>query len=82
MQPLATNVARAIAKSNQQSVVVLDFVGPENKIPELGRTLAEKFNADLAKASDGLSVAERRRIAESLANKGLNPFGVRDVEVD
>jgi TonB family protein len=82
MQPLATNVARAIAKSNQQSVVVLDFVGPENKISELGRTLAEKFNADLAKTNNGFSVADRGRIAESLANKGLSPPGVRDVDVD
>jgi TonB family protein len=82
MQPLATNVARAIAKSDQQSVVVLDFVGPENKFSELGRTLAEKFNADLTKSSDGFSVTERGRIAESLANKGLSPMGVRDVDVD
>jgi TonB family protein len=82
MQPLATNVARSIAKSNQQSVVVLDFVGPENKISELGRTLAEKFNADLAKANNGFSVTERGRIAESLANKGLSLWGDRDVDVD
>ena len=80
MQPLAANVASAIAKSKQKSVVVLDFVGPENKFTELGRTLAEKFNADLAKSSDRFSVTERGRIAESLATKGLNTSNVRDLD--
>jgi TonB family protein len=82
MQPLATHVARAIEKSNQQSVVVFDFVGPENKQSELGRTLAEKFNGDLTKSSNRFSVAEPGRITESLASKGLSPSTARNVDID
>lgn len=81
MQPLTANVASAIAKSKQKSIVVLDFVGPNNKFSELGRTLAEKFSADLAKSSYKFSVLERGRITESLAKKGLTPDNVRDADV-
>jgi len=79
-QPLAENVGRAIAKSKLQSVVVLDFAGPERKFTGLGRTLTDKFSADLAKSSDRFSVTERGRSAESLANKGLNTSNVRDLD--
>lgn len=80
MQPLAANVASALTKSKQKSVVVLDFVGSNNKFSELGRTLAEKFSADLVKSSDKFSVLERKRIAESLAKKGLTPDNVWDAD--
>ena len=71
MRLLAANVELTIAKSKLKSVVVLDFVGPENKSTELGRTLAEKFSSALAGSSGQFSVVERGRITENLANKGL-----------
>ena len=81
MQPLAANVASAIAKSKQKSVVVLDFVGPENKSTELGRTLAEKFSTAMARSSRQFSVIERGRITENLANKGLVPSSVANIDI-
>ena len=59
MQPLAANAASAIAKSKQKSVVVLDFIGPENKHTELGRTLADKFSMALTRSGGPFSVTER-----------------------
>jgi TonB family protein len=82
MRLLAANVEVTIAKSKLKSVVVLDFVGPENKSTELGRTLAEKFSSALAGSSGQFSVVERGRIAESLANKGLGPLVARNVAID
>jgi TonB family protein len=81
MQPLAASMAQTIVKSKLKSVVVLDFVGPEKKFTELGRTLAEKLSADLAKSSDQVSIAERGRIAENLARKGLAPQSVTTVDI-
>jgi TonB family protein len=80
MQPLAARTARAIAKSKDKSVVVFGFVGPDKNFTELGRALTEQFGADLAKSTDRFSVTKRGRIAENLANKGLNPGDVRDVD--
>jgi protein TonB len=81
MQPLAASMARAIAKSRQKSVVVLDFVGPEKISTELGRTLAEKFSADLAKSSDKFLVIGRERIAENLAKKDLATLSVTNIDI-
>ena len=74
-------MAQTIVKSKLKSVVVLDFVGPEKRFTELGRTLAEKLSADLAKSSDQVSIAERGRIAENLARKGLAPQSVTTVDI-
>jgi TonB family protein len=81
MQPLAANAASAIAKSKQKSVVVFDFVGPESKHTELGRTLAERLSAALARSSGQLSVIERGRITENLSNKGLVPSNVSNGDI-
>jgi TonB family protein len=81
MQPLAANVASAIAKSKQESVVVLDFVGPENKHTELGRTLADKFSAALTRSNGQFFVTERGRITENLANRGLVPISVANIDI-
>jgi len=81
MQPLAANAASAIAKSKQKSVVVLDFIGPENKHTELGRTLADKFSMTLTRSGGPFSVTERGSIAEILANKGLVPSSVANIDI-
>jgi hypothetical protein len=78
MQPLVAIMAGAIAK--HKTVAVFDFVRPGYSVTELGRSLTEKFSADLAKSSRGVIVTERGRIAESRANKGLSSLSVSDVD--
>lgn len=78
IQPLVAKMAGAIAK--YKTVAVFDFVGPGYSVTELGRSLTEKFSADLAKSSRGVIVTERGRITESMTNKGLSPLSIKDVD--
>lgn len=81
MQPLASRMAEAIAKSKQDSVLVFDFYGPDKKSTELGRVLADKFSEALAQSSVKFTVADRQQTAAILGKNGLSLEIVNNIDV-
>ncbi len=81
MQGLADHLAPALTKSKRESVIVLDFSGPDEKLTELGRLLADNFSTALAKSSDKFSVTDRGEITGSLAKRGLPPSSFGHVDI-
>ena len=62
----AAHTAEALAHAKQKSVIVFDFTGPEAKVTQLGRALADDFSAALEKSAPGLRVAQRSRITDAI----------------
>jgi TonB family protein len=81
LDPLAAPMAEAIVKAKRKSVIVLDFLGPDEKLTALGQTLAERFSTALSKSSDQFSVAARGQIANSLAKTGVPPSAFNDIGI-
>ena len=81
LDPLAAPMAEAIVKAKRKSVIVLDFLGPDEKLTGLGQTLAEKFSTALSKSSDQFSVASRGQIPNSLTKTGVPPSAFNDIGI-
>src|SRR5271169_1247011 len=81
LDPLAAPMAGAIVKAKRKSVIVLDFLGPDEKLTALGQTLAERFSTALSKSSDQFSVAARGQIANSLAQTGVPTSAFNDIGI-
>jgi TonB family protein len=65
MAAAASQIASAISDSEQKSVVVLDFSGPEAKVTVLGQQLADDFSAALEKSATSFRVEKRSLIADA-----------------
>jgi TonB family protein len=63
---LASQMAKAISKSKQKSVVVFDFVGPDQKLNALGQKLADDFSSAMEKSNVKFSVVNRMRVRDEL----------------
>ena len=81
MQPLADQMAQAIASSKQPSVVVVDFFGPDENFTQLGRSLADSFNNDLKKSSTQFVIDERGQMREWLEKNSLPSDSFRSVDL-
>jgi TonB family protein len=81
LDPLAGPMAEAIVEAKRNSVIVLDFSGPDQKYTALGQALAENFSTALSKSSDKFSVAARGQISESRAKTGVPPSALNDIGI-
>jgi TonB family protein len=77
--PLAAQMAGAIAHSKQKSVIVFDFWGRDNKLNGLGQYLAQNFSMALAKAAPSVEVLDRAKISAACAGRGLSLSVLSDV---
>lgn len=77
---LASQMAKAISKSKQKSVVVFDFVGPDKRMTELGQRLADDFSSAIAGSSAKLTVGDRSQIHDALERDYLAPSAVQDTD--
>lgn len=74
LDALAAKMAKAITQSKEKSVVVVDFVGPEQNPTALGQTLTDEFSAALAKNQPTLKVLGRTAIAKEFAINHFDPL--------
>ena len=81
MQPLADQMAEAISSSKQQSVIVVDFFGPDENFTQLGRTLADSFNDELKKSSTRFAIEERGQMNGWLEKNSLPSDSFRSVDL-
>ena len=81
MQPLADQMAQAISTSKQASVVVIDFLGPDENFTQLGKSLADRFNDDLKKSSTHFALEERGQMRDWLERKSFPSDSFRSVDL-
>jgi TonB family protein len=55
----AQQIADAVLKQGRKRVIVADFIGPEEQINELGRSLSDQLSLALANANHGLEILPR-----------------------
>lgn len=79
---VAAQAAHAVEKFKSDSVVVLDFVGPDTYVSELGRDLADQFSASLARAGGKFAVIDRAKMRQALESNRLAPEIATDQEID
>lgn len=59
LDPAAAQMASAIVHAKQQSVIVFDFSGPDDKITLLGQILADDFSAALGRTGSPFQIQSR-----------------------
>ena len=77
---LATKTAEAISKAHEKSVIVADFWSPQNRLTELGQTLADQFSAELVGLGT-LKVQDRGRLQKVVEQNVLSPLALRDIDI-
>ena len=80
-QGLTPSVAEALVKAKVKSVVVFDFLGPGEKLTQLGRNLADTFSHSLEKSAVGVTVLDRSQVSDVLDKNRVVPTIVRDSEL-
>src|SRR5271154_992049 len=55
----AQQIADTVLKQGRKRVIVADFIGPEEQINELGRSLSDQLSLTLANANHGLEILPR-----------------------
>jgi TonB family protein len=80
-QDLGTQMAEALQKAKVHSVLVFDFIGPNNQLNGLGQDLAEKFSTTLQKSSSKLTVVDRADVKKLIETNRVAPDVVRNIEI-
>jgi TonB family protein len=76
---LADQTAASLSHARLKTVMVFDFVGPD-EMNALGQKLAADFRAALAKSGPGIQVEDRAKLLEILQQRNYGPFGVSTAE--
>jgi TonB family protein len=71
----------ALTKVNTKKVVVFDFMGPDERLTQLGRDLADGFSRTLASASGKFAVIDRPQIQAIIEKNRVAPDVIRDSEI-
>src|ERR1700722_8567630 len=72
---LADATAASLSHAKVSTVMVFDFVGPD-QMDVLGQKLAADFRAALARSSDRIQVEDRAKLLEILQQRNYGSFGV------
>jgi TolB-like protein len=78
MTPIAARLAPQLTASAKASVAVVDFTDLQMRVTELGRFLAEEFQAALVNAAKGFRVVDRTHLKAILQEHRLAASGVID----
>jgi TonB family protein len=76
---LADQMATSLSDAKLKTVMVFDFVGPDDA-DALGQRLAADFRAALAKSVNGIQVEDRSQLLDLLRKDKLAPDGISDAE--
>jgi TonB family protein len=78
---LAPSMAQALAKVKVKTVVVFDFMGPGQRLNQLGRDLADEFRRALANSGGKFQVIDRSAVKAILEDNRVAPDVIRDPEI-
>lgn len=80
-QGLAPSISKALAKAKVKTVVVFDFMGPDDKLSQLGQDLADGFSHTLASSGGKFDVIERSQVRAVIQKNRVAPDVIRDPEI-
>jgi TonB family protein len=80
-QGLAPSVAKALTEAKVKSVVVFDFIGPGEKLNQLGQDLADGLSLSLANSSRKFHLIDGAAIRSVIEKNRLTPDVVREPEI-
>ena len=80
-QDLSTQMAEALQKAKIHSILVFDFIGPNNELNALGQDLADKFSTTLQTSSSKLTVIDRADVKKLIETNRVAPDVVRNIEI-
>lgn len=73
-------MAKALAKAKVKTVVVFDFMGPENILTQLGQDVADGFSRNLANSGGTFTVVDRAQVRAIIEKNRVAPDVIRDSE--
>lgn len=80
-QGLAPNMAKALTEANVKTVVVFDFMGPGDRLSQLGQELADGFSDALANSGGKFNVIDRAKVRVIIEKNRVAPDVIRDPEI-
>jgi TonB family protein len=80
-QGLAPNMAKALTEANVKTVVVFDFMGPGDRLSQLGQELADGFSDTLANSGGNFNVIDRAKVRAIIEKNRVAPDVIRDPEI-
>ncbi|MGH9712210.1 MAG: TonB family protein [Candidatus Acidiferrales bacterium] len=80
-EDLAPNLAKALTKAKVKSVVVFDFIGPDEKLNRLGQDLAEGLSQSLASSGGNFHVVDQAAVLAVIQKNRVTPDVVRLPEI-
>ena len=78
---LVPSVAKALTKAKAGNVAIFDFMGPGQKLNQLGRDLADEFSRDLSNAGAKFQVIDRSAVNAVIEANRVAPDVIRDPEI-
>jgi hypothetical protein len=80
-QGLAASMAKALTEAKVKTVVVFDFMGPGDRLSQLGQELADGFSHTLANSGGKFHVIDRAQVRAVLEKNRVAPDVIRDPEI-
>lgn len=80
-QGLVPSVAKALTKAKVGSVAIFDFMGPGQRLNQLGRDLADEFSRDLSNSGGKFQVIDRSAMNAVIEANRVAPDVIRDPEI-
>jgi TonB family protein len=80
-QGLAPTMAKALTKAKVRSVAVFDFMGPGQRLNQLGRDQADEFSRALSNPGGKFQVIDRAAVSAVIEANRVAPDVIRDPEI-
>lgn len=80
-QGLSPSIGKALAKAKVGSVAVFDFMGPGQRLNQLGRDLADELSRALANSGGKFQVIDRSAVNAVIEANRVAPDVIRDPEI-
>ncbi len=80
-QGLAPSMAKALTKAKVRSVAVFDFMGPGQRLNQLGRDQADEFSRALSNSGGKFQVIDRAAVSAVIEANRVAPDVIRDPEI-
>jgi TonB family protein len=80
-QGLAPTMAKALTKAKVKTVVVFDFLGPDDRLTQLGQELADGVSRNLASAGGKFAIMDRAQVRAVIEKNRIAADVIRDSEI-
>lgn len=78
---MAPRMAGALTKAKVKTVAIFDFIGPGQRLNQLGRDFADEMSRELAKSGGTYSVIDRSQVLAVIEKNRVAPDVIRDTAI-